>query len=136
MTERAVCVLIAVSACLIAQVPKEFEVASVKPQAPGDTRGSIGPSPGAFIANGIPLKILIEIAYRVKDYQISGGPEWIATDHWDVSAKAPAGFIPTGEQMQPMMQSLLQDRFRLKSCIAKPGSCRRLHSSLARAGRS
>jgi uncharacterized protein (TIGR03435 family) len=114
MTERAFCVLLAISVCAIAQVPKEFEVASVKPQAPGDTRGSIGPSPGAFIANGIPLKILIEIAYRVKDYQISGGPDWIAIDHYDVSAKVPAGFIPTGQQMQPMMQALLADRFHLK----------------------
>jgi uncharacterized protein (TIGR03435 family) len=114
MTERAFCVLLAISVCCIAQIPKEFEVASVKPQAPGDTRGSIGPSPGAFIANGIPLKILIEIAYRVKDYQISGGPDWIETDHYDVSAKAPAGFIPTGQQMQPMLQALLADRFGLK----------------------
>ena len=114
MTERAFCVLLATAVCCIAEVPTEFEVASVKPQAPGDTRGSIGPSPGAFIANGIPLKILIEIAYHVKDYQISGGPDWIATDHWDVSAKAPAGFIPTGQQMQPMLQALLADRFRLK----------------------
>lgn len=114
MTERAFCVLLAISVCCIAQIPKEFEVASVKPQAPGDTRGSIGPSPGAFIANGIPLKILIEIAYHVKDFQISGGPDWIETDHYDVSAKAPAGFIPTAQQMQPMLQALLEDRFRLK----------------------
>jgi uncharacterized protein (TIGR03435 family) len=114
MTERALCVLLAISVCCIAQIPKEFEVASVKPQAPGDTRGSIGPSPGAFIANGIPLKVLIEIAYRVKDFQISGGPEWIETDRYDVSAKAPTGFIPTGQQMQPMLQALLADRFRLK----------------------
>jgi uncharacterized protein (TIGR03435 family) len=114
MTERAFCVLLVVAVCCIAQVPTEFEVASVKPQAPGDTRGSIGPSPGAFIAYGIPLKVLIEIAYHVKDYQISGGPEWIGTDHYDVSAKAPAGFIPTGQQMQPMLQALLADRFHLK----------------------
>jgi uncharacterized protein (TIGR03435 family) len=114
MTERAFCVLLAISVCCIAQGPKRFEVASVKPQAPGDTRGSIGPSPGAFIANGIPLKIFIEIAYRVKDYQILGGPAWIDTDHYDVSAKAPAGFIPTPQQMQPMLQALLADRFRLK----------------------
>jgi uncharacterized protein (TIGR03435 family) len=114
MTERALCVLLAMSVCCIAQIPKEFEVASVKPQAPGDTRGSIGPSPGAFIANGVPLKLLIEIAYRVKDFQISGGPDWIGIDHYDVSAKAPAGFIPTGQQMQPMLQALLADRFRLK----------------------
>jgi uncharacterized protein (TIGR03435 family) len=114
MTERAFCVLLAVAVCCIAQIPKEFEIVSVKPQAPGDTRGSIGPSPGAFIANGIPLKILIEIAYRVKDFQISGGPDWIGIDHYDVSARAPAGFIPTGQQMQPMLQALLADRFRLK----------------------
>ena len=114
MTERAVCVLLAMSVWCIAQIPKEFEVASVKPQAPGDTRVSIQPSPGGFIANGVPLKLLIEIAYRVKDYQISGGPDWIESDHYDVSAKAPAGFIPTGQQMQPMLQALLADRFRLK----------------------
>ena len=114
MPERAFCVLLAVSVCCIAQIPKKFEVASVKLQAPGDTRGSIGPSPGGFIANGIPLKVFIEIAYRVKDYQIVGGPHWIDTDHYDVSAKAPEGFIPTGEQMQPMLQALLADRFGLK----------------------
>jgi len=114
MTERAFCVLLALAVCCVAQIPTEFEVASVKPQAPGDTRGSIAPSPGAFIAYGIPLKILIEIAYHVKDYQISGGPDWIETDHYDVSAKAPEGFIPTGKQLQPMLQALLADRFQLK----------------------
>jgi uncharacterized protein (TIGR03435 family) len=114
MTERAFCVLLAISVCCIAQIPKEFEVTSVKPQASGDTRGSIQPSPGAFIANGVPLKLLIEIAYRVKDYQISGGPDWIEIDHYDISARAPAGFIPTGQQMQPMLQALLADRFHLK----------------------
>jgi len=114
MTERAFCVLLAISVCCIAQIPKEFEVASVKPQAPGDTRVSIAPSPGGFIANGVPLKLLIEIAYHVKEYQISGGPDWIEIDHYDISARAPTGFIPTGQQMQPMLQALLADRFGLK----------------------
>jgi uncharacterized protein (TIGR03435 family) len=114
MTARIIWTVLLGAFFAVAQVPTQFEVASVKPQAPGDTRGSIQPSPGAFIANGIPLKLLIEIAYRLKDFQITGGLSWIDTDKYDISARAAAGVIPTHQEMQSMLQALLADRFGLK----------------------
>jgi uncharacterized protein (TIGR03435 family) len=114
MTARRSLAVLLLAVCGFGQVPKEFEVASVKPQAPDDTRGSIQPSPGAFIANGIPLNVLIQIAYRLKDFQITNAPGWAHTDKFDVTARAPAGFIPTHQEMQPMLQALLADRFGLK----------------------
>jgi uncharacterized protein (TIGR03435 family) len=100
--------------CAVAQAPKQFEVASVKPQAPGDTRVSIQPAPGGFAANGVPLKLLIQVAYGLKDFQVSGGPDWINTERYDILAKAGAGVNPTQEQLIPMLQALLADRFGLK----------------------
>src|SRR5436305_15065965 len=44
--------------------PPAFEVASVKPHKPGDSRrGMPGFLPGRFSAVGVPLKILIAVAY-------------------------------------------------------------------------
>jgi len=98
----------------IAQAPLKFEVASVKPHPVGDNAVNIGPHPGGFAATGVPVKLLIEIAYRLKEYQVSGGPDWLNTEHYDILAKAAEGVNPTQEQMGPMLQALLADRFRLK----------------------
>jgi uncharacterized protein (TIGR03435 family) len=43
---------------------------------------------------------------------ISGGPAWIDSDRWDIAAKAEGDL--TAEQMMPMLQALLEDRFKLK----------------------
>ncbi len=69
---------------------------------------------GRFTAEGFiatPLSVLIQLAYNVKDFQVSGGPSWVESERYDVSARAdgPATF----EQMRPMLRSLLADRFKL-----------------------
>ena len=104
-----------IACCAIAQAPLKFEVASVKPQAPNDNRGSIQPAPGGFQANGIPLKLLIEISWRMKEFQVLGGPDWINTEKYDVLAKAASGMNPTPEQTMAMLQALLAERFQLKT---------------------
>jgi uncharacterized protein (TIGR03435 family) len=57
------------------------------------------------------LKQFIEQAYDVKDYAFTG-PTWLADVHFDVVARTPEG--TQGSQVQPMMQSLLAERFGLK----------------------
>jgi uncharacterized protein (TIGR03435 family) len=57
------------------------------------------------------LKDYIGAAYRVKIYQVSG-PEWLASDRFDISATLPAGSSPS--QIPEMMQRLLEDRFQIK----------------------
>jgi uncharacterized protein (TIGR03435 family) len=66
-----------------------------------DTRVELG---------SIPLKFVIQRAYQVEAYQISG-PDWLVTAHFDILAKLPAG--ATKEQIPEMLQSLLADRFGL-----------------------
>jgi len=33
--------------------------------------------------------MLLMRAYKVKDFQLSGGPEWINTDRYDIAAETP-----------------------------------------------
>src|SRR2546430_11400849 len=85
-------------ACLLLlfQLPRpSFEVAAVKPYAADDNRVMIGSQPGGrFRASGVTLKMLLTYAYRVRDFQVSGGPDWISTDKWDIQAKAEEGTVP------------------------------------------
>jgi uncharacterized protein (TIGR03435 family) len=48
------------------------------------------------------------------DWNVSGGPGWIRTDRYDVAAKAVVDGNLTERQLQPMLQALLADRFKLR----------------------
>src|SRR5262245_56333883 len=90
----------------------QFEAASVKPNKSGEPRVALRGAPGGVInAINMTPQGLIQYAYRVQPFQVSGGPEWIRTDRFDINAKG-AGNVPPA-QTQLMMQSLLADRFKL-----------------------
>jgi uncharacterized protein (TIGR03435 family) len=101
-----------------------FEVATVKPGASNDNRFMIMGQPGGrFTVTNATLKMVMTVAYRVRDFQISGGPGWAGTDRWNIEGKAEEGSIPqlTGppdptvpNPLMLMVQSLLEDRFQLK----------------------
>lgn len=61
--------------------------------------------------SAITLSALIQAAYKVRDFQILEAPSWVDSTRYDVDARAPGA--TTFEQMRPMLQSLLADRFRL-----------------------
>lgn len=89
-----------------------FEAASIKPDKSGDRRVGIIPFPGGRLnATNVTVKMLIRTAYRVQDFQILGGPSWLASERYDVEAKA-AGNASNDELWQ-MLQTLLADRFQL-----------------------
>jgi len=58
------------------------------------------------------LRLLIQFAHGVKDFQISGDPPWIGSDHYDIQAKA-EGNASVKQMEGPMLQALLADRFQL-----------------------
>lgn len=58
----------------------------------------------------VSLRDLIRMAYRVKEFQVSG-PEWIH-NRFNIEAKFPDG--ATRDQVPEMLQSLLRDRFKLQ----------------------
>ncbi len=92
--------------------PKEFEVTSIKPAAPGGRGVRVQMAPGGRLnASNITVKFLIQQAYNVKDFQISGGPGWINSERYDLVAKADAD-VGIG-QLRPLIEKLLADRFQL-----------------------
>jgi uncharacterized protein (TIGR03435 family) len=101
-----------------------FEVASIKPNTTG--RGTLIETPptGRVNITGASFKTLLRIAYRVQDYQIIAGPDWIGVDRFDVQARPSDDYQPQPSvpcfavdcpptPVQIMMQGLLEDRFRL-----------------------
>ena len=93
----------------------EFEVATVKKSPPPGTDNAVTAGvklDGSQVRIGmLTLRDYVAMAYRVKPYQVAG-PDWMATERFDIAAKLPAGV--NADQFLPMMQSLLADRFGLK----------------------
>lgn len=92
-----------------------FEVASIRPSPGAPPQGVVAGAriDGAqFRTSYLTLKDYIAVAYKLKLYQITG-PDWIRTERFDVTATLPDGALPA--QAPEMMQSLLEDRFQLKT---------------------
>lgn len=101
----------------IASTPSpQFDVASIKPSdssapLPGRMGAHINTSPGLVRSRNESLKELVGDAYAVEDYQVTGGPGWIASARFDVEAKPATA--ATREQLLPMLRALLAGRFQL-----------------------
>lgn len=89
-----------------------FEVASIKPSEPNPVSSiwiGMDADPGMVHYTNISLRDCIRAAWRVRDFQIQG-PDWIRDSRYEITAKLGAG---TKEQIPEMLQSLLEDRFKL-----------------------
>src|SRR5580658_4497219 len=98
---------------------RNFEVASIKPNKSGPpavqgTQFAYLPG-GRFTATDVTLVDVITQAYMTRRIQMRGGPDWIDADRFDIVAKADAadGEV-TREQWAPLLQTLLEDRFKLR----------------------
>lgn len=90
-----------------------FEVTSIHPAKPG---GRFGIKPMAagqgYIAENVPLTLIISLMYKIPLRQISGGPGWITSDLWNITAKADHAY--NVDDLHTMFQNLLADEFKLK----------------------
>ena len=77
---------------------------------------------GSFVANGVTLQRLIQIAYHVQDAQISGPSDFLNKTKFDIEAKLDPSFVAAMHQQisggknfddQNLLKSLLADRFKL-----------------------
>ena len=101
--------------CLHAQQAPGFDVASIHPHAPDDIRFLVHmPVNGQFSASGIAAKLAIMLAFDVQDSQIIGGPDWLATEKWDIDAKCDDQQRHSADETRGMLQKLLADRFLLR----------------------
>jgi uncharacterized protein (TIGR03435 family) len=102
-----------------AETKLEFEVASIKPSALrgaavirlGRQGGPGSGDPGRVTYTFSTIRDLILDAYGVKRNQLSGGPNWLDSERFDIVAKVAAG--ATKEQVKIMLQNLLVERFKL-----------------------
>src|SRR5579862_8058601 len=93
-----------------------FQVASIKPSKSGEQGTYLRRQPGGlYRATNVPLRALIASAYLnqfpPKGERMFGGPGWMDSQHFDVEAKAEGD--PGREEENLMVQSLLEDRFKL-----------------------
>jgi len=92
---------------------QHFDVASVKPSnADPRSASGIGTGHGRLDANNVTLKRCIMGAYGVGPHQISGGPDWLDSDHFEITAKADQPITDDAELMV-MLRGLLAERFKL-----------------------
>lgn len=101
-----------------------FEVASIKLNRAGSNGQFLRfNDPSRFSTSNVPAKSLVEFAYHVQSFQISGGPSWINSARYDIQAKVDDSVasqlekVPQEQridQFRLMLRSLLADRFELK----------------------
>lgn len=113
--------LLVLAALLLGQAAApSFEVASVKPSAPGTTGGAVEYlSGGRFRATNVPLTFLIRQTYQIREYQLIAAPPWSSvvadgySSRYNIEATAP----PPADKarMRAMVSDLLAQRFKLKT---------------------
>jgi uncharacterized protein (TIGR03435 family) len=106
-------ILLAMGACAVFAQPArpQFEVASIKPSL-SQRIVNVRPLPGRLTADAS-LQILVQYAYGVEPFQVVGGPSWLESQRYEIDAKADAA--ASRDQLFLMLQSLLEDRFQLKT---------------------
>jgi uncharacterized protein (TIGR03435 family) len=90
----------------------QFEAASVKISVAGSTGSRFRTPRGSVDGRNVVLKLLLNYAYGVEGYNITGGPGWVDSERFDVQARAASN--TSDAQMRMMMQSLLTERFHLQ----------------------
>jgi len=98
-----------------------FDVASIKRNTSAEPGSMIRPEPGGrFVATNVTARMLLQMAFGDRsvnglafDFQIEGGPRWVASDRFDIQAKADREL--SNEERRAAILQLLEERFQLKT---------------------
>jgi uncharacterized protein (TIGR03435 family) len=100
----------------------QFEVATIKPHTGDESVINMGGGRQRYESTNVSLKLLVELAYGLPEDQVSGGPAWVESKRFDISAKIAdadweemqkLGHLQQAERLRPMLQSLLRDRMQV-----------------------
>jgi uncharacterized protein (TIGR03435 family) len=113
-----------------------YDVISVKPAKSPDSSGmmaakmmldgriGVANSPDGITATNVTVATLIQQAFGVRSDQVSGGPDWIRSQQYDVTAKLDPSLVDALAKLnrddreaarRTMLEKLLEDRFQLKA---------------------
>ena len=92
-----------------------FEVATIKPSKPDAVGKAFQVRGRHFGTFNTSLADMLLFAYGLHPKQISGGPSWVETDKFDISAQPDGEGAPNDKQWKAMMAKLVADRFKLVS---------------------
>jgi len=87
-----------------------YEVASIKLNTSGSANQGVQQDKAQILFTGVPLKRLIQRAYKVYSFQVTG-PAWMEDAYYDISAKYPPDL--KDEDRPLMLRTLLEDRLKL-----------------------
>src|ERR1035441_1060608 len=105
--------------------PPAFDVASVVKSTAREINGFYTYPGGRVACHGCEVRYLLQTAFNVQAYQLSGAALRNDSDRYDIEAKPPAASkasqsmppypkAPPNEEQRQMVQTLLAERFRLK----------------------
>jgi len=104
-------------------LPQAFEAASIRLEDPRSTMDTNSPAfrvnQTTFPSNRLVLRhtnlqSMIADAYGIDFDKTVGGPDWLGSQHYNVTAKVEGNAMLSMEQMRPLQQALLEERFHLK----------------------
>ena len=113
------CLYLFTASLLHAQPPTPqalvFDVASIKPNNSGAMGESVRfyPPSGRVTMTNVTLKGLVRQAYQLQDSQLTGGPSWIGSDHFDIVASSEQINLSPPQRWM-MIKALILERFKLK----------------------
>jgi uncharacterized protein (TIGR03435 family) len=88
----------------------------------GNIRVRMLSTPDGFSATGVTLQGIIQEAYGVEENQLSGAPDWVNSEKYDIEARVDESALDEIQKLSPdqrsleqrrMLQALLADRFKL-----------------------
>jgi uncharacterized protein (TIGR03435 family) len=91
-----------------------YEVATIKPSPPDEQGRGFTLQGRHLVARNFTVEGLITLAYNLHPKQLTGGPEWLTTDHFDLDVLPDHEGLPSLEQARGIVRKLLTDRFGLK----------------------
>jgi uncharacterized protein (TIGR03435 family) len=90
---------------------QSFEAASIKLNNSGQRGQGISTRPARIKIVNSSLKLCVQMAWNVKDFQVSGGTGWMDSEHYDIDAVAAEPFKK--DEYREMLKTLLAERFGL-----------------------
>jgi uncharacterized protein (TIGR03435 family) len=114
---RRVGLVVMMASIVVAQKPvaetgRSFEVATIKPSAPGQDGRGMGWDGRRYNSNNMTMSQIMQFAYNVQAKQIIGEPSWFDTERFDIQGQTEANEA-TPAEWRLMMRHLLEERLKM-----------------------